>query len=141
MIDPGGLSANTVINAVAVPGQTGVTTQIQCGSPLITEPQAALGGRAYFQLPSGYTCVQGVTTVADALLGAPGVAAVHHLYVWSLASDVPALSAHVVLEGEQTLHDAQAAGGRLKDLLEHRFGITHATLELECHPCDDPQAL
>jgi cobalt-zinc-cadmium efflux system protein len=79
--------------------------------------------------------------VADALLGATGVAAVHHLHVWSLASDVPALSAHVVLEGEQTLHDAQAAGGRLKELLEHRFGITHATLELECHPCDDPQAL
>jgi cobalt-zinc-cadmium efflux system protein len=79
--------------------------------------------------------------VADALLGATGVAAVHHRHVWSVASDVPALSAHVVLEGEQTLHDAQAAGGRLKELLEHRFGITHATLELECHPCDDPQAL
>jgi cobalt-zinc-cadmium efflux system protein len=77
--------------------------------------------------------------VADALLAQSGVEAVHHLHVWSLASDVPALSAHVVLEGEQTLHEAQAAGGRLKELLDHRFGITHATLELECHPCDDPQ--
>jgi cobalt-zinc-cadmium efflux system protein len=76
--------------------------------------------------------------VADALLAEAGVEAVHHLHVWSLASDVPALSAHVVLEGEQTLHEAQAAGGRLKELLDHRFGITHATLELECHPCDDP---
>ena len=78
--------------------------------------------------------------VTDALLAADGVEAVHHLHVWSLASDVPALSAHVVLEGEQTLHEAQAAGGRLKELLDHRFGITHATLELECHPCDDPLA-
>ncbi|MCU1486363.1 MAG: cation diffusion facilitator family transporter [Actinomycetia bacterium] len=76
--------------------------------------------------------------VADALLAEAGVEAVHHLHVWSLASDVPALSAHVVLGGEQTLHEAQAAGGRLKELLDHRFGITHATLELECHPCDDP---
>jgi cobalt-zinc-cadmium efflux system protein len=78
--------------------------------------------------------------VADALLAEAGVEAVHHLHVWSLASDVPALSAHVVLGGEQTLHEAQAAGGRLKELLDDRFGITHATLELECHPCDDPQA-
>ena len=78
--------------------------------------------------------------VTDALLNADGVEAVHHLHVWSLASDVPALSAHVVLTGELTLHDAQAAGTRLKDLLDHRFGITHATLELECHPCDDPLA-
>jgi cobalt-zinc-cadmium efflux system protein len=76
--------------------------------------------------------------VADALLAEDGVEAVHHLHVWSLASDVPALSAHVVLGGEQTLHEAQAAGGRLKELLDHRFGITHATLELECHPCDGP---
>jgi cobalt-zinc-cadmium efflux system protein len=78
--------------------------------------------------------------VTDALLGADGVEAVHHLHVWSLASDVPALSAHVVLAGELTLHQAQAAGYRLKGLLDHRFGITHATLELECHPCEDPLA-
>lgn len=77
--------------------------------------------------------------VTKALLAQAGVEAVHHLHVWSLASDVPALSAHVVLEGEQTLHDAQAAGGRLKELLDHRFGITHATLELECHPCAGPE--
>jgi cobalt-zinc-cadmium efflux system protein len=64
------------------------------------------------------------------------VEAVHHLHLWNLASDVPALSAHVVLRGEVSLHEAQASGDRLKALLERRFGITHATLELECHPCD-----
>ncbi len=64
------------------------------------------------------------------------VEAVHHLHLWNLASDVPALSAHVVLAGEMSLHDAQAHGDRLKTLLEDRFGIEHATLELECHPCD-----
>jgi len=63
------------------------------------------------------------------------VEAVHHLHLWNLASDVPALSAHVVLRGEVTLHDAQASGDRLKAVLQDRFGISHATLELECHPC------
>ena len=42
------------------------------------------------------------------------------------------------LPGEVTLHEAQASGERLKLLLECRFGISHATLELECHPCDPP---
>lgn len=74
--------------------------------------------------------------VEQALLADDAVDAVHHLHLWNLASDVPALSAHVVLEGEDvTLHDAQASGDRLKALLGERFGIEHATLELECHPC------
>jgi cobalt-zinc-cadmium efflux system protein len=57
--------------------------------------------------------------------------------VWSLASDTPALSAHVVLEGEPSLHDAQVTGDELRTLLADRFGIAHATLELECHGCDE----
>lgn len=66
------------------------------------------------------------------------VEAVHHLHLWNLASDVPALSAHVVVKGEVSLHDAQQTGDRLKALLDERFGIGHATLELECHVCDTP---
>lgn len=75
--------------------------------------------------------------VTAALARADGVVDVHHLHVWSLASDTPALSAHVVLEGEPSLHDAQETGGELRTLLADRFGITHATLELECHGCDE----
>jgi len=75
-------------------------------------------------------------SVEAALAGDAEVEAVHHLHLWNLASDVPALSAHVVLRGEVSLHEAQASGARLKALLENQFGITHATLELECHPCD-----
>ena len=73
-----------------------------------------------------------------AALAADGtVEAVHHVHLWSLASDEPALSAHVVLAGEVTLHQAQERGTELKVMLNDRFGIDHATLELECHPCDD----
>lgn len=66
----------------------------------------------------------------------PAVEDVHHVHVWSLASDVPALSAHVVLAGEVSLHDAQLHGARLKAALAERLGIRHATLELECHGCE-----
>ena len=65
-----------------------------------------------------------------------GVDGVHHLHLWNLASDVPALSAHVVLEGELDLHEAQERGERIKKMLAQRFGIEHATLELECHACE-----
>jgi iron complex outermembrane recepter protein len=69
VIDPGGLSATTVITAAAVPGTTGITTLLNCEHPIVAQPQPTLGGRAFFQLPAGYTCVQGVTTVSDALQG------------------------------------------------------------------------
>lgn len=61
---------------------------------------------------------------------------VHHLHMWSIASDFPAFSAHVVLKEDMNLHDAQQHGERLKRTLAERFGIQHATLQLECHVCD-----
>ena len=76
--------------------------------------------------------------IVAALEAGSGVEAVHHLHVWELASDMPALSAHVVLTDEPTLHDAQARGDALKEMLADRFGIHHATLELECHDCEVP---
>lgn len=71
--------------------------------------------------------------VERALIAQPNVRDVHHLHVWDLASDTPALSAHVVLAGEPSMHDAQLEGERIKAMLLSRFGIEHATLELECH--------
>ena len=73
--------------------------------------------------------------VERALMAEGGVDDVHDLHLWSLASDVAALSSHVVLAAgsELTVHDAQARGEQLKLMLDERFGIKHATLELECH--------
>jgi cobalt-zinc-cadmium efflux system protein len=73
--------------------------------------------------------------VENALRADGAVEAVHHLHLWNLASDVRAMSAHVILGGERDLHDAQQQGERLKAMLIERFSIEHATLELECHPC------
>lgn len=74
--------------------------------------------------------------VEGALTEDAHIESVHHLHIWSLASDTPALSAHVVLKGEMTLHDAQGHGDRLRLMLLERFGIDHATIELECHACE-----
>ena len=73
--------------------------------------------------------------VEAALAAQDDVERVHHLHLWNLASDTPALSGHVVLRGGMSLHDAQERANQLKAMLAERFGIDHATLELECHPC------
>jgi cobalt-zinc-cadmium efflux system protein len=68
----------------------------------------------------------------------PGVVDVHHLHLWEMSPGVPALSAHVRLDGEPTLHDAQVVAERLRVIASERFGVTHTTLDLECHSCDAP---
>jgi len=64
-----------------------------------------------------------------------GVDAVHDLHVWSLSSEVRALSAHLVLSGHPTLEEAQVVGDRLRATIGPGFAIAHATLELECESC------
>jgi cobalt-zinc-cadmium efflux system protein len=81
-----------------------------------------------------------VAVVKAALESADGVEAVHHLHVWSLGSEQAALSAHVVLGGPLSLHDAQVRAGELKTELSQRFGIVHSTLEVECHACLDDES-
>jgi cobalt-zinc-cadmium efflux system protein len=76
--------------------------------------------------------------VESAIAAEPGVETVHHLHVWEVSSDMAALSAHVVLTDAETLHAAQDRGDEIKQMLATRFGIEHATLELECHECAQP---
>lgn len=58
----------------------------------------------------------------------PGVAAVHHLHIWPMSTTETALTTHLVMPagypGDAFLHDI--AHG-----LEHRFGIGHATMQVE----------
>jgi cobalt-zinc-cadmium efflux system protein len=67
----------------------------------------------------------------------PGVDAIHDVHVWSLSSELTALSAHVVVEGHPTLEEAQAVAGLVRRTLATSFGIGHATIELECESCED----
>ncbi|MGH9016323.1 MAG: cation diffusion facilitator family transporter [Acidimicrobiales bacterium] len=67
----------------------------------------------------------------------PGVAEVHDLHVWSLSSEVRALSAHIVVVGHPSLEEAQAIGDRVKEAVAGPFTIAHSTLELECERCSE----
>lgn len=69
-----------------------------------------------------------LTEVRSHLSGAAGVAGVHDLHAWAIASGLPVVSAHVVLdgqvEGEQVLRE-------LRRCMESDFSIQHATFQLE----------
>lgn len=73
--------------------------------------------------------------VRAAMAEVDGVLAVHDLHVWAIASHYTALSAHVVVDAEVTVRDAQRVAARVRTVLAERFGVTHSTLELEEEAC------
>ena len=98
--------------------------------------------------PSGQSRVLLESSPADVDLAAltstmaavPGVAEVHDLHVWSISSEIRALSAHVVVVGHPSLEQAQAIGDKVKSAVAEPFTIAHATLELECERCTDEES-
>ncbi|MDB5692500.1 MAG: cation diffusion facilitator family transporter [Alphaproteobacteria bacterium] len=62
------------------------------------------------------------------LVGLPGVARIHDLHIWPMSTTEFALTAHLVIPagfpGDKFLADCAHA-------IEHRFGITHSTLQIE----------
>jgi len=75
--------------------------------------------------------------VAD-MQAVDGVEAVHDLHVWSIASGMPALSCHVLIDNlppSESSHILQS----LNSVLSQKYQITHATIQFECNkhagPC------
>jgi cobalt-zinc-cadmium efflux system protein len=62
------------------------------------------------------------------LAGQAGVSAVHHLHIWSLGAGEIAMTAHLI---RPDAHDHDAFIDRVNLALDQRFGINHATLQIE----------
>lgn len=73
----------------------------------------------------------------DAITVVEGVESVHDVHVWTLSTELRAMSAHIVVEGHPSLEEAQAVGARVRAAIGPAFRITHATFELECEECAD----
>jgi cobalt-zinc-cadmium efflux system protein len=73
-----------------------------------------------------------VPAVREFLLSRPGVADVHDLHVWATSSTETALTAHLIkpLSGGET-GDEDAFLADLTGVLHDRFGIEHATVQIE----------
>ncbi|SDL47289.1 cobalt-zinc-cadmium efflux system protein [Modicisalibacter muralis] len=108
--------------------------------PLLSMLAAALILRGAWQIVrrSAHTLLEGtpdgveVAQIREALEALDGVENLHDLHVWGLTPQDPLLSLHLVVRDDadhnRVLADAYA-------LLRERFGISHATLQLEGEAC------
>ncbi len=63
-----------------------------------------------------------------------GVSAVHHIHAWSLTGQDRLITLHVVPKDRSTAMDLIPA---VREVLKDRFGIDHATIELDLEPLDE----
>jgi cobalt-zinc-cadmium efflux system protein len=70
--------------------------------------------------------------VRDALLALPGVTEVHDLHLWAINDRTPAMSAHLVVSEEHSVHCGDASVlDAATHVLRERFGLDHSTLQVE----------
>jgi cobalt-zinc-cadmium efflux system protein len=66
-----------------------------------------------------------------AMAARPHVAEVHDLHIWEITTEMPAASAHVLVEPRQDCHAVRAD---LEELLSREYGISHLTLQVDHSP-------
>jgi len=64
----------------------------------------------------------------------PGVNDIHDIHIWTITSNINALSAHILID-DQMISQSAAIMASVKDCLEKQYNITHTTLQMECVDC------
>jgi len=68
--------------------------------------------------------------VARALLCVEGVQEVHDVHIWTIGTDMIALSCHICIP-DMHMEESEKILARVRDLLGGRFQITHTTIQFE----------
>jgi cobalt-zinc-cadmium efflux system protein len=68
--------------------------------------------------------------VAAAVLGVPGVQEVHDIHIWTLGTDLHALSCHVRIP-DMHMDESERILGSIHQVLARDFNITHTTIQFE----------
>ena len=76
-----------------------------------------------------------IEQVENELKSVAGVSAIHHVHAWSLTGASPIVTLHAELVAGA---DRQRALGEILERLRQRFGVTHATVQIEEGSCADP---
>ena len=72
------------------------------------------------------------------LLGLPGVTGLHDLHIWGMSTTETALTCHLIMPAG---HPGDAVLNAMAQQLHHRFGIEHATIQIELADTDEACAL
>ena len=70
----------------------------------------------------------------DFIRNIPGVNAVHDIHIWTITSNIYALSAHLVID-DQMVSKSLDIVKTVRQGLARRYNISHTTLQLECESC------
>ncbi|RDW17982.1 cation diffusion facilitator family transporter [Oceanobacillus chungangensis] len=83
-----------------------------------------------------------IASIKESLSKMDGIEDVHDLHVWSITSEFPTLSCHLIV---QESIDRDQILQRAKELIHHHFNISHCTIQIEginsiihknCNSCD-----
>lgn len=75
-----------------------------------------------------------LSDVREAIASTPGVVSTHDLHVWSMTSDDVSASVHVELDEGAEAETVRVA---IALMLDQRFGIEHATIQVEEDACEE----
>lgn len=73
--------------------------------------------------------------ISDSLTGVAGVRDVHDVHIWSIGSDMHALSCHVRID-DITLSESDIILRQVRDILIAKFHINHTTIQFENGDCE-----
>lgn len=133
-------SVGVIVAAVlmAITGWGWIDPVVGAGIGLFICPRAwRLGREAVRVLVQAAPNGLDVAEIESALVGIDGVESVHDLHVWTLTSEMNVFTAHLAVSGA---HDRQRVLDETRAVLSERFGLDHATVQLEApgdHRCEE----
>jgi cobalt-zinc-cadmium efflux system protein len=68
--------------------------------------------------------------VAAAILRIPGVQEAHDIHIWTLGTDLNALSCHIRIP-DMHMEECEKILANIREALAHEFQITHTTIQFE----------
>ena len=81
-----------------------------------------------------------VQEVKQTLKSIPAIKDIHELHIWSICSNIYALSAHALIN-DQKVNQFESILDEIKGTLKDKFNITHSTIQFETNPCVNSNVL
>lgn len=74
-------------------------------------------------------------TLSKVMMEIEGVKGAHDLHIWSICSNIHAMSAHILVDRIH-VQQTEVMTGEISKVLKERFRILHTTLQFECAECE-----
>lgn len=77
-----------------------------------------------------------IQDVERELTSIPAIKNVHELHIWSICSNMYALSTHALVS-DQKVNEVDSILGEVRERLKEKFNISHSTIQFESTPCSE----